>query len=153
MRLLPGSRRTLEQAVKDGDDPVAVVKAFFATRFPEYYAHGRPPSAVGPTRNYVWMDMTELAPLKAMERAARLREIQLRHAAGVELGPEDVKFLTKTMGYRNVRDALDNIDDDVLVLAELGLSPFQGQGEVGQTSQHARNRTWCCNPDGPHGAR
>ena len=130
--IVTGGRKTLEEAVNDGDDPVAAVKAFLATRFPEYYAHGKPPSAAGPTRNYVWMSLTELTPLKAMERAARLREIQLRHAAGVELGPEDVELLTKTMGYRNVQDALDNIDDDILVTAELGVAPLQGRNEARQ---------------------
>ena len=126
-RLITGGRKTLEQAVQDQDDPVGVLRAFLATRFPEFYALGSPPKAAGPTRNYVWMSLTELTPLKAMERAARLREVQLRHAAGVTLVPEDVEFLTKTMGYRNVQDALDNIDDDVLVTAELGLAPLQGQ--------------------------
>ena len=136
-RLITGGRKTLEQAVQDQDDPVGVLKAFLATRFPEFYAMGSPPKAAGPTRNYVWMSLTELTPLKAMERAARLREVQLRHAAGVKLGPEDVELLTKTMGYRNVQDALDNIDDDILVTAELGVAPFQSQDVARQRGMQA----------------
>jgi len=129
-KVVTGGKKTVEESIADGDQPLEALAAFFSNRFPDVYAHGRPPKAAGSTRNYVWMSLTELTPLKAMERTARLRDIQLRHAAGGELGPEDVEFLTKKMGYRNAQAALDNIDDDVLVLGELAAAPHAGSPSV-----------------------
>jgi hypothetical protein len=121
----------LEEALADPTAGERALAEFYAAHFPNQYATGRPPGAAGGNRNYVWMGKDELFAVKVMERAATLRRIQLDAAAGVRLSADDESFLTKTMGYRSVKEALENIDDDVLVLAELGLNPFPKRRETG----------------------
>lgn len=130
-RAIVGPNRTLDEALVDPTAGEGALLEFYASHFPARYATGRPPRSAGPNRNYVWMGKDELFAMKVMKRAATLRRIQLEAAAGDSLKAADERFLTKTMGYRTVGEALENIDDDVLVLAELGLNPFAKRVETG----------------------
>ena len=120
-----------ERGITDPAFAENTLAAYKTEMFPRQYPTGRPPKAAGPNRNYVWMNKDELFALKTMERAARLRRIQLEDAAGLVLKAEDAEFLTATMGYRTVKEALTNIDDDVLVLSELAMNPFAKRPETG----------------------
>ena len=130
-RAIVSPRTPLEEALIDPTAGERALAEFYAVHFPSTYATGAPPRAAGPNRNYVWMGKDELFAVKVMERAATLRRIQLDAAAGMRLSADDESFLTKTMGYRTVDEALENIDDDVLVLAEMGLNPFTKRRETG----------------------
>jgi hypothetical protein len=130
-RAVVGLGTSLDEAAGNPALGERVLQDFYDRRFPATYPGGRPPRAAGPHRNYVWVDRDELLALKAMERAATLRRIHLTTHAGRALVEKDVEFLTKTMGYGSVEEALRNIDDDVLVLAELALNPYTKRAATG----------------------
>ena len=118
-----GAGVRMEDAALNPGAGVRAFRQFIDSVFPGRYPDGRPPKAVGKNRNYTWIPLMDAIGYESMERAARLREIQLMHFRELSLTQKDKDFLLRTMGYRTVDEALENIDDDVLVLAELGLNP------------------------------